>query len=62
MICSTCLGRGFLRQRKEWIGYVMQLLLSNRVNVHEVCHDCGGTGFAHCCEGMIANRDWSDDV
>lgn len=36
MRCPTCDGRG-------WV--------SPAINITRPCPDCGGCGFAHCCEG-----------
>lgn len=50
MICPTCHGRGFvpshLNARRE-----------GRYTVHFVCEDCGGSGIAHCCEGLQSQPD-----
>lgn len=47
MRCESCQGSG--RKRPYEHGADMPK------EAWEPCEDCGGTGSAHCCEGMIAN-------
>lgn len=45
MICETCHGKG----------------RTLRMFSNPICYDCGGTGFAHCCEGHNAACDlWGE--
>jgi hypothetical protein len=51
MICETCHGKGeVLRDSLPATG-VMPGDPVRRVSVYQPCPDCGGCGFAHCCEG-----------
>jgi len=46
MRCETCKGTGKTEHRSCFIAglaYTHSML---------PCPDCGGTGFAHCCEGL----------
>jgi DnaJ-class molecular chaperone len=56
MICETCHGEG-----KVWCDSLQvtgvipddKLLHPQpRFSLREPCPDCGGCGFAHCCEGL----------
>jgi hypothetical protein len=60
MICAACEGRGFCRYGGEWTDFPGALLMGGCVRVLEICHDCGGSGVAHCCEGLIANETPTD--
>jgi hypothetical protein len=41
MICETCHGTGKTMRDPDRGG-----------SIWEPCGDCGGCGFAHCCEGL----------
>lgn len=47
MMCEPCHGRGELIRS---VPYITSLGLCS--NWLEICLDCGGTGIAHCCDGM----------
>lgn len=47
MICETCHGFGRVKPHERGADVPKDAL--------EPCADCGGTGVAHCCEGLICN-------
>lgn len=59
MICPTC-------QHSGKSGFVLDgnMLMSRPASAKEwqwadcwvPCPDCNGTGFAHCCEGLVCNE------
>jgi hypothetical protein len=51
MRCPACFGTGHRPLTSEWIGH--RLL----VRMGPPCQDCGGTGIAHCCDGLTACND-----
>jgi hypothetical protein len=60
MICETCRGRGWVgRDTLPVIGVMAgdpahpPVELSLKVP----CADCGGSGHAHCCDGLQAQRE-----
>ena len=46
MICPACHGKG----------------RTQRMFAAPICHDCGGTGFAHCCEGADASCEVDEEA
>lgn len=51
MRCPTCFGTGRGPVTGEWIGHRLQTRMG------PPCEDCGGTGAAHCCDGLTACND-----
>jgi DnaJ-class molecular chaperone len=44
MICETCQGKGFVKPSDKGADVPKDAIVP--------CGECGGTGFAHCCEGL----------
>jgi DnaJ-class molecular chaperone len=52
MICETCHGTGKVMRDSLPVSGVMPGDPDHGGSIWEPCGDCGGCGFAHCCEGL----------
>lgn len=54
MLCPACRGTGRMVVRGA-----RRYRAGRRIDIF-LCEDCGGMGFAHCCDGLQEQPDVSD--
>ena len=50
MRCEACQGTGFIPY------------LETHIRVPRPCEECGGSGIAHCCEGLCESRETQEEM